>query len=176
MRILHISSAKAYGGSERHFADLTRELSRRGHEVFVALRPSCEWQDRLAFVSPERFLHVSIRNSFGMFSARRIAQFAEKNEIDIIHAHIARDYIAASIAARSAKNAASIDSPRMSQPMKSFHRFAFRNVDAAIAVSSSVCDQLERGLSARQSSRHLKWRGPCRDERRRTQSIGPRIP
>ncbi|MBK9529919.1 MAG: glycosyltransferase family 4 protein [Acidobacteria bacterium] len=143
MRILHISSAKAYGGSERHFADLTRELSRRGHEVFVALRPSCEWQDRLAFVSPERFLHISIRNSFGMFSARRIASFAEKNGIDIIHAHIARDYIAASVAARSAKTRLVL-TRHVLQPMKSFHRFALRNVDAAIAVSSSVRDQLER--------------------------------
>lgn len=143
MRILHISSAKIYGGGERHFADLTRELSRRGHEVFVALRPSCEWQDRLAFVPPERFLHVSIRNSFGMFSARRIANFAEKNEIDIIHAHVARDYIAASIAARSA-NARLVLTRHVLFPMKSFHRFALRNVDAAIAVSSSVRDQLER--------------------------------
>ncbi|MEQ1643496.1 MAG: glycosyltransferase family 4 protein [Pyrinomonadaceae bacterium] len=143
MRILHISSAKIYGGGERHFADLTRELSRRGHEVFVALRPSCEWQDRLAFVPPERFLHVSIRNSFGMFSARRIANFAEKNEINIIHAHVARDYIAASIAARSA-NARLVLTRHVLFPMKSFHRFALRNVDAAIAVSSSVRDQLER--------------------------------
>ena len=143
MRVLHISSAKTFGGGERHFADLTREMSRRGHEVFVALRPSNEWQNRLAFVPAERFLHVSIRNSFGMFSARRIAQFAEKNEIDVIHAHVARDYIAASIAARSA-NTRLVLTRHVLFPMKSFHRFALRNVDAAIGVSSSVRDQLER--------------------------------
>lgn len=143
MRILHISSAKTFGGGERHFADLTRELARRGHEVFVALRPSCEWQDRLAFVPSERFLRVSIRNSFGMFSARRIAHFAEMNKINIIHAHVARDYIAASVAARSA-NTRLVLTRHVLFPMKSFHRFALRNVDAAIAVSSSVRDQLTR--------------------------------
>lgn len=143
MRILHISSAKTYGGGERHFADLTRELVRRGHDVFVALRPTNEWQDRLAFVPAEQVLHVSIRNSFGMFSARRIANFAEKNEIDIIHAHVARDYIAASVAARSA-NTRLVLTRHVLFPMKSFHRFALRNVDAAIAVSSSVSDQLTR--------------------------------
>lgn len=143
MKILQISSAKTFGGGERHFADLTRDLARRGHDVFVALRPSNEWQDRLSFLADERFLHVSIRNSFGMFSARRIAQFAEKNEIDIIHAHVARDYIAASVAARSA-NTRLVLTRHVLFPMKSFHRFALRNVDAAIGVSSSVRDQLER--------------------------------
>jgi glycosyltransferase involved in cell wall biosynthesis len=143
MRILHISSAKTFGGGERHFVDLTHELSRRSHDVFVALRPTNEWQDRLSHLPPERFLHVSIRNSFGMFSARRIAQFAEKNEIDIIHAHVARDYIAASVAARSA-NTRLVLTRHVLFPMKSFHRFALRNVDAAIGVSSSVRDQLER--------------------------------
>ncbi len=143
MRILQISSAKTFGGGERHFADLTREMSRRGHEVFVALRPTNEWQDRLSFVPSERILHVSIRNSFGMFSARRIANFAEKNGIDIIHAHVARDYIAASVAARSA-DARLVLTRHVLFPMKSFHRFALRNVDAAIAVSSAVRDHLER--------------------------------
>ena len=143
MRVLHISSAKTFGGGERHFADLTREMSRRGHEVFVALRPTNEWQDRLSFLPPERFLHVSIRNSFGMFSARRIANFAQQNDIDIIHAHVARDYIAASVAARSA-NTRLVLTRHVLFPMKSFHRFALRNVDAAIGVSSAVRDQLER--------------------------------
>ena len=143
VRILQISSAKVFGGGERHFADLTRELVRRGHDVFVALRPTNEWQSRLSYVPPERFLHVSIRNSFGMFSARRIANFAVQNEIDIIHAHVARDYIAASIAARSA-NTRLVITRHVLFPMKSFHRFALRNVDAAIAVSSSVRDQLTR--------------------------------
>ena len=74
VRVLHISSAKTFGGGERHLVDLCRELTTRGHEVFVALRPTNEWQDRLDFLPPERFLHVSIRNSFGMFSARRIGR------------------------------------------------------------------------------------------------------
>src|SRR5947209_3975529 len=134
MRLLHLSSALTFGGGERHFVDLGRELCARGHVLFVGLRPTNRWQDRIDFVPPERFLHVSIRNSFGMFSARRIARFAEENGIDIIHAHVARDYVAASIAARSA-NTRLVLTRHVSFPMKSFHRFALRNVDAAIAVS-----------------------------------------
>ena len=144
MRILYISSARTFGGGERHLVDLAREMTLRGHEVFVALRPTNEWQSRFDFLTPEKFLHVSIRNSFGMFSASRIARFIEREGIDILHAHVARDYLAASVAARAAKNVNLVLTRHVMFPMKSFHRFALRNVDAAIAVSPPVAVQLER--------------------------------
>lgn len=144
MRILHISSAKTFGGGERHLVDLCRELDARGHEIFVALRPTNEWQDRLDFLPPERFLHVSIRNSFGMFSAKRIARFIEKENIELVHAHVGRDYIAASVATRSAGKAHLLVTRHVMFPMKPFHRFALRNVRAAIAVSPPVRDAMMR--------------------------------
>lgn len=144
MRILHISSAKTFGGGERHVVDLCRELTIRGHEVFVALRPTNEWQERLDFLSVERFLHVSIRNSFGMFSAKRIGRFIEREKIDIVHAHVARDYLAASVAARTVAGVKLVLTRHVVFPMKAFHRFALRNVDAAIAVSPAVQIQLEK--------------------------------
>ena len=144
MRILQISSAKTFGGGERHFVDLCRELTARGHDVFVALRPSNEWQARLDFLPPERFLYVSIRNSFGMFSAGRIGRYIQKEKIDIVHAHVARDYLAASIAVRSAGSGKLVLTRHVVFPLKSFHRFALRNVDAAIAVSPPVRIQLEK--------------------------------
>lgn len=124
--------------------DLCRALAGRGHEVFIALRPTNEWQERLDFVAEERFLHMSIRNSFGMFSAKRIGRFIEKEKIDIIHAHVARDYVAASIAARVAKDVKMVLTRHVMFPMKPFHRFALRNVEAAIAVSPPVGEQLIR--------------------------------
>lgn len=144
VRILYISSARTFGGGERHVVDLAREMAARGHEIYVALRPTNEWQARLDFLPPERFLHVSIRNSFGMFSAKRIAKFIEREQIDVLHAHVARDYIAASVAARSAKNTRLVLTRHVMFPMKSYHRFALGNVDAAIAVSAPVATQLER--------------------------------
>ncbi|MFN0141577.1 MAG: glycosyltransferase family 4 protein [Pyrinomonadaceae bacterium] len=144
MRILYISSARVFGGGERHVVDLAREMTERGHQVFVALRPTNEWQSRFDFLPAERFLHVSIRNSFGMFSAKQIARFVERNNIKIIHAHVARDYIAASVAARSAKKTRLVLTRHVMFPMKSYHRFALGNVDAAIAVSAPVATHLER--------------------------------
>ncbi len=141
---MHISSALNFGGGERHLVDLTRGLSDGGHDVFVALRPTNQWQGNIDFLEPDRILHVSVRNSFGMFSAKRIARFVDENAIDIIHAHVARDYLAASIAARISKNTRLVLTRHVVFPMKPFHRFALRNVDAAIAVSPAVSRQLEK--------------------------------
>lgn len=144
MRILQVSSAKTYGGGERHLVDLSRELQKRGHEIFIALRPTNDWEDRLDFIPTENFLHVSIRNSFGMFSAKRIGRFLKDKQIDIIHAHVARDYLAASIACRIAENSKFVLTRHVLFSMKPFHKFALRNVDAAIAVSQGVSEQLEK--------------------------------
>lgn len=138
MKVLHISSAKTFGGGERHLIDLTRELVKKGHEIFVALRPTNDWQEKFDFLPPENIFHVSIRNSFGMFSAKRIANFIRKKNIEIVHAHAARDYLPAGIACRIAKTAKFVLTRHVLFPMKPFHRFALRNVDRAIAVSAAV--------------------------------------
>lgn len=142
MRILQISSANTYGGGERHFVELCRGLDAMGHEVYVALRPSCDWIARLDFLPADRFLYVSIRNSFGMISAKKIARFAAQHSIDIIHAHLGRDYITASIAARTLQNTKLVLTRHVMFPMKSYHRIALSNVDAAIGVSPAVTERL----------------------------------
>lgn len=142
MRILHISSAVNYGGGEKHIVDLCRGLTERGHEAFVALRPTNKWQSRLDLSSEENVLHVSIRNSFGVFSARRIAEFVRDKEIDIIHAHVARDYIPASIASLASKRARFVLTRHVLFPLKPFNRFALRNLSRAVGVSPAVSETL----------------------------------
>ena len=142
MRILHISSARTYGGGEKHLVDLCRGLHDEGHEIFLALRPTNDWQNRFDFLPPGRILHVTLRNSFGMFSSKRIARFMKRNDIDIIHAHVARDYIPASIAARLANDAAFVLTRHVLFRLKPFYRFTLRNLSAAIAVSDAVARHL----------------------------------
>jgi glycosyltransferase involved in cell wall biosynthesis len=138
MRILQISSARTYGGGERHVRDLAHGLMDRGHEVFVALRPTNMWEDRLAFLPKENILHTSIRNSFGILSSKRIADFVKERSIDIVHAHVARDYIPASIACILAKDAKFVLTRHVLFELKPFNRFALKNLAKAIAVSSAV--------------------------------------
>lgn len=79
-----------------------------------------------------------------MFSAKKIGKFIEKQAIEIVHAHVARDYLAASVAVRMVKSVKLVLTRHVVFPMKPFHRFALKNVDAAIAVSPPVQEQLER--------------------------------
>jgi glycosyltransferase involved in cell wall biosynthesis len=143
MRILHISSAVEFGGGEKHIVDLTHGFAERGHEMFLALRPTNKWRSRVESVPDERIFHASIRNSFGVFSAKRIGDFIQDNEIDIVHAHVARDYIPASIACIAAKRANFVLTRHVMFPLKPFNRFALKNVSRVIGVSPSLCTDLE---------------------------------
>lgn len=143
MRILQISSARDFGGGEKHLVDLCRGLTKRGHEIFVALRPTNRWQEKFDFIGTENFLHVSIRNSFGIFSAQRIADFVRENNIEIVHAHVARDYIPASLVCRIARTPKLVLTRHVLFPMKPFHKFALKNVSKVIAVSAAVAETVE---------------------------------
>jgi len=144
VKILQISSAKHFGGGERHFVDLSRGLINQGHKIFVALRPTNEWQARLDFVPPENILHVSLRNSLGVLSAQKIAEFITEKNIEIVHAHAARDYIPASLACRIAKTPKFVLTRHVLFPLKPFYRFALGNLSRAIAVSSAVETNLQK--------------------------------
>jgi glycosyltransferase involved in cell wall biosynthesis len=144
VRILQISSARTFGGGERHLIDLCLGLTERGHEVFVALRPTNEWQERFDFLPKDNFLHVSLRNSFGVLSAQRIAEFINENKIEVVHAHLGRDYIPASLACRIAKDAKFILTRHVLFPMKPFQRLALGNLSKAIAVSGAVEENLQK--------------------------------
>jgi glycosyltransferase involved in cell wall biosynthesis len=184
VRVLHISSAKNYTGTERHLVDLCRNLASRGHDVFVALRPTSEWRDRLSFLPPENVLHVSIRNSFGILSAMRIAEFARDKRIDIIHAHVARDYVPASVACMASGNAKFVLTRHMLSPLKPFNRFALKNLSKAIGVSDFVGEELRSVFPASKVAviqngldlDNLRDRATLRDEFRKVHEIGPEVP
>lgn len=72
----------------------------------------------------------------------RIAEFVRQNEIEIVHAHVARDYIPASIACLAAKPAKFVLTRHVMFPLKPFNRFALKNLSKAIGVSAPVGEGL----------------------------------
>lgn len=144
MKILQISSAKTFGSRERHFINLCKGLQSRGHDVFVIIRPTNQWKDRLDFLPKENIFFVSIRNSFGIFSSQKIAKIIREKNIEKVHAHIARDYFPTSLACRIAKTAKFILTRHSSSPVKTFYRFALTNLAKAIALTESMKADLER--------------------------------
>ncbi|MBV9927734.1 MAG: glycosyltransferase family 4 protein [Acidobacteria bacterium] len=142
MRILQVSSARAFGGGERHLADLARGLQQRGHEVLAALREDSPLRERLSFLPGQNVYALPLRNSLDLGSALKLARIARQREVDIIHAHVARDYVPASFAARRAPAARLVITRHVLFPLSRAHRLLFSNVSRVIAVSEAVARAL----------------------------------
>lgn len=148
MKILQISSAKNFGGGERHLIDLSEGLTNRGHNIFAAVRPTAEWLDKLSFLPSENIIKLPMRNSLDIFSARRIAGFIRENNIEIVHAHLARDYPVASLAVRFAPQAKLVLTRHVLFPIKFLQKFVLSNAAKIIAVSSAVETNLRKTFPA----------------------------
>ena len=145
MKILQLSSARTFGGGERHFADLSNALSERGHHVYAALSPASPLQAKLSRLQGSRIITLPLRNALDLRSATRLARFIRKHEIEIVHAHLARDYTLAAYAARRAGGVPFILTRHVPFPMSRLHKFTLSNAARVIAVSKGVA----RGLCAR---------------------------
>jgi glycosyltransferase involved in cell wall biosynthesis len=152
--------------------------------VFVALRPTSNWQQRLSFLPPENILHVSIRHSFGVLSSMKIADFVRENKIDIVHAHVARDYVPASVACLASKRARFVLTRHMLSPLKPFNKFALKNLSRAIGVSEFVGGELRMVFPQRKvvvipnglDLASMRERSALRDEFRNLHEIPADVP
>jgi L-malate glycosyltransferase len=142
VRILQINSARTLGGGERHFSDLANALAARGHEVFAALRPGSPVRDRLTEIPSANVFELPLRNAVDLPTARQLARIAREREVEIVHAHLARDYPLAALAARRALGAQLVVTRHVPFKMSGLHRLVLANVARVIAVSEGVA----RGL------------------------------
>ncbi|MFN2481069.1 MAG: glycosyltransferase, partial [Pyrinomonadaceae bacterium] len=146
MRILQLSSASTLGGGERHFADLSNALAARGHEVYAALRPGAPLRERLA-LTDANVVTLPLRNALDVASASRLAAFAREHRVEIVHAHVARDYPLAAHAVRLARGTRLVLTRHVPFALNSLHRLALANVSRVIAVSAGVARKLrEQGI------------------------------
>ena len=137
MRILQISSAEGFGGGEKHFADLCRKLTEKNHEVLVAARPNNRWIERLSFLPPENVFQLPLRNALDVFTARKIAEIIRRRNVEIVHAHLARDYAPAAFAARMTKSKLVL-TRHLLFAVNSFYKYLLPKKVAFIAVSEGV--------------------------------------
>jgi glycosyltransferase involved in cell wall biosynthesis len=148
VRILQISSARTLGGGERHLADLTRALGVRGHELFAALPPASPLHAELATLPPQHIATLPLRNALDLRSALSLARFVRRHRIEIVHAHLARDYPLAALAVGRATRAVETHSARLIItrhvlfPLGRLHRLTLRRVSRVIAVSGGVAQSL----------------------------------
>ncbi|MFM8394284.1 MAG: glycosyltransferase, partial [Acidobacteriota bacterium] len=99
MNILQVCSAASLGGGERHVIDLTRALIERGHRLHLVVRPGSPLQAPLAGW-PVTFHELPLRNSLDLASVWRLSQLIRRERIEVLHAHVGRDYLVCGMAAR----------------------------------------------------------------------------
>ena len=165
MKILQVCSATQMGGGEVHVADLVRALAGRGHAVYLAVRPGTPLREPLAGLITS-WHEMPLRNSLDITSARAIADLVHENGIDIVHAHLGRDYLVAAMACRRAKTARLVLTRHHYLPIKqkAIYRWLLQDVGAVIAVSQTVGDSIAHRLAIDPKKVHVipNWIDPER--------------
>jgi glycosyltransferase involved in cell wall biosynthesis len=131
------------GGGERHLVELSDALAMRGHEVYLGLRRSSLIRDRLESIPSNRVYSLDLRNSLDIKSAFQISALIRKHSIQIVHAHLARDYPMAAMAARRNKGASVVLTRHVLFPLSRIHSFTLSRVSRVIAVSEAVAKALK---------------------------------
>lgn len=144
MRILHISSARSFGGGERHLADLANALAQRGHEVYAALPSRSPLRQELYALPQQNIFTLRLRNALDIASALELARLVREHQIEIVHAHVARDYPLAALATRRNRKAKLVITRHVLFPLNKLHSVTLSHVACVICVSHAV----KRALSA----------------------------
>lgn len=142
LKILQISSAQTLGGGERHLADLAHGLAARGHELHVALRPDSPLIEELKNLPKGGLEKLPLRNSLDVRSAHALAGLVHQHQIQIVHAHMARDYPLAAYAVWKNRTSRLILTRHVLFQMTRLHRVTFHKAARVIAVSQAVAHQL----------------------------------
>ncbi|HET7113695.1 MAG TPA: glycosyltransferase family 4 protein, partial [Pyrinomonadaceae bacterium] len=142
MRILQICSVTTFGGGERHLADLARALTDLGHEVYAAAVPGSPLWTELSFLGEERTFALSRSNYVQNLGG--LARFVRANDIEIVHAHAARDYHLAALAGRLAPRSRLVLTRHALFPLRRINSHLLSNAGRVIAVSQAVADSLQQ--------------------------------
>lgn len=143
MRILHISSARTLGGGERHLADLLSTLALRGHEVYAAVPANSPLREELSALPSKNIFTLRLRNALDVGSALRLARLIREHEIEILHAHVARDYLLAALALRNNRRTKLIVTRHVLFPLGRIHKLTLMRVSRLIAVSAAVARSVQ---------------------------------
>src|SRR5213078_4208162 len=135
MRILQICSARDIGGGERHVADLANSLVERGHDVFAVVNPNAPLIGELSSLRTENIFELRMRGAAYVVASEKIAAIVRENKIDIIHAHVARDYPLAAVASARSGGTPFVVTRHVLFPLSKVHRLLLRSAACVIAVS-----------------------------------------
>ncbi len=142
MKILQVCSVTTFGGGERHLADLSHALADLGHEVYAATVPDSPLPTELSFLTTENTFALSRRNYVKNLTG--LARFVREHDIEIVHAHAARDYHLAALAVRLASRSRLVLTRHALFPLRRINRHLLSGAGRVIAVSQAVAESLRQ--------------------------------
>ncbi len=93
-------------------------------------------------IPKENITTLPLRNALDAKSARDLSKLVRRNQIQIVHAHMARDYPAAAYAVRLNQNSQLIVTRHVLFSLNRLHRITLSGAARIVAVSHSVAAQL----------------------------------
>lgn len=140
MRILQLCSLTTFGGGERHLVDLSRALNDLGHDVYAAAVSDSKLWTELSFLDSARLFALSRMNY--LKNVAGLAGFVRAHDIEIVHAHAARDYHLASMVVRMALRGRLVLTRHALFSLRGINKYVLSNAVRVIAVSRAVAESL----------------------------------
>lgn len=141
--VLEISSAMHMGGGEIHFINLAAGLLRGQCSVFAVVRPQSPLIPDLREIGVPVY-RLPLMHSLDFFSAWGLRRLSEQIGANILHAHVARDYLIAAAARGKMRRLVLTRHLLLPISRSPLHSASLRRVDRFIAVSKSVKEVLIR--------------------------------
>lgn len=143
MKILQVNSAQNWGGGEVYTINLCQKLVAKGHKVSLACRPDSAIK-KIASQDGISIYELPLTGAIDFQSALKLSQYCKKNGIDIVHAHLARDYWIARYLKVILPSIRLVFTRHLLKPIKSTasRKWLFKKVDKVIAVSNAVQESL----------------------------------
>ncbi len=163
-----------FGGGERHLADLSHALADLGHEVYAASVPGSPLSAELAFLNKESTFALSRRNYLKNLTG--LAAFVRAHDIEIVHAHAARDYHLAALAVRLASRSRLVLTRHTLFPLRRINRHLLRGAGRVIAVSEAVAESVRKSGVIESSKITVVHNGIDTDRFAQPVARGPDLP
>jgi glycosyltransferase involved in cell wall biosynthesis len=158
LRILQVNSLFNGGGTDRQTIELAAGLSRRGHEVILAVAEGSRWEALARRSVPAKVTTFPPKTPLKLGMIRELSRLLQSHAIQIVHAHQGRDYWPTILAARLARRNVQVVITRhlMTRP-RAMSRNCLLSCAHVVAVSRAVQAVLARELRGPKERLHLVY-------------------
>lgn len=151
MRIVHLDEQPGWRGGEQQASWLMQGLAARGHAVWLCGRPGSRFSCDAHGGAAIRRLALPLAGELDGYSALRLARFAQRENVEILHAHTSHTHAMALLARLLGGRFHVVAHRRVSFPPRRgrLNRWKYHAADRIVCVSGKVLEVMrDYGLPA----------------------------